>query len=82
MLNDFDILGMKQFKSEIQQQIEDLGKDLKISKAAQPPEYATRIADLEVKMAKLWALLVEVTPSNKEKLTKFGRMFGGKARDL
>lgn len=38
-----------------------------------------RVADLEVKMAKLWGLLVENNAYGKEKLTKFGRKFGGAA---
>ncbi len=38
-----------------------------------------RIADLEVKMAKLWGLLTEQNAYGKEKLTKFGRKFGGQA---
>jgi len=43
-----------------------------------PPEYAGRIADLEVKMAKLWALLVQQDIRNNDKLTRFGKSFGGK----
>jgi hypothetical protein len=43
-------------------------------------EEKARIADLEVKMAKLWSLLVEQTPLGKDKLSKFGRRFGGQAR--
>lgn len=42
-----------------------------------PPEYASRIADLEIKMAKLWSALIEVTPQGKEKLTRYGKRFGG-----
>lgn len=38
-----------------------------------------RIADLEVKMAKLWMLLTEKNAYGKDKLTKFGRKFGGAA---
>jgi len=34
-----------------------------------------RLADLEVKMSKLWTMLVEQTPTGKEKLNKFGRNF-------
>ncbi len=39
-----------------------------------------RLADLEVKMSKLWGLLLETTPSGKEKVSKFGRRFGGKSK--
>jgi hypothetical protein len=34
-----------------------------------------RLVDLEVKMAKLWALLLETTPRNKDKLTRIGKMY-------
>jgi len=82
MNTDFDILGLKSFKSDIQMQLDALTQEIKGGGTPpQPPEYASRIADLEVKMAKLWALLVETTPSNKEKLTKFGKRFGGAAKD-
>ncbi len=40
-----------------------------------------RIADLEIKMAKLWNALLETTPTGKTKLTRFGRMFGGQHKD-
>lgn len=39
-----------------------------------------RLVDLEVKMAKLWSLLLETTPAGKDKLSKFGRRFGGKSK--
>ncbi len=45
-------------------------------------ELANRIADLEVKMSKLWSLLTEQTPQNKDKLSKYGKMFGGKSKGL
>lgn len=41
-----------------------------------------RLADLEVKMSKLWALLVEERQPGRPKLSKFGRLFGGKAKQL
>ena len=52
---------------------------------ARKPDYLSaeeksRLADLEVKMAKLWSLLVETTPLGKEKLSKIGRRFGGQSR--
>lgn len=40
----------------------------------------SRLADLEVKMAKLWAILLETTPNGKEKASKFGKRFGGQLR--
>jgi len=42
-------------------------------------DHLERIADLEVKMAKLWSLLTEKTINNNDKLSKFGRKFGGMA---
>jgi len=73
---------LAKLKKENSELVETNFKLMHINKAIeQPPEYAARIADLEVKMAKLWGLLVETTPAKKEKLTKYGKMFGGKARD-
>ncbi len=39
------------------------------------PSEEKRLADLEVRMAKLWAILLEETPTGKEKITKFGKNF-------
>ncbi len=45
-------------------------------------DLGARVSEIELKMAKLWSLLVDVSPyTNKEKLTKFGRKFGGRAKD-
>lgn len=44
---------------------------------ADPSQMVGRVADLEVKMAKLWDLLTERTPRKQDKLSKFGRRFGG-----
>ena len=44
-------------------------------------EEKQRLADLEVKMAKLWTLLIETTPLGKEKLSKFGKRFGGMSKE-
>lgn len=44
-----------------------------------PGKMEERVAELEVKMAKLWNALLEVKPgTGKEGLTKLGRRFGGK----
>jgi len=43
-------------------------------------DLGARVADLEVKMAKLWDLLTTTTPSGQEKLSKVGRRFGGKSK--
>ena len=41
-----------------------------------------RLADLEVKMAKLWSMLLEVDKFGKEKLSKYGKRFGGQSKHL
>lgn len=44
-------------------------------------DLGARIAELELKMSKLWNMLIEISPTTgKEKLTKFGRKFGGKSK--
>lgn len=43
--------------------------------------YEERLTELEVKMAKLWGVLMETTPRNKERLSRFGKLFGGRARE-
>lgn len=34
-----------------------------------------RLAELEVKMSKLWSMLTEKTPTGQDKLNRFGRKF-------
>jgi len=49
-----------------------------IEKADLPKEYQERLAELEVKMSKLWNMLTTVSAATGEpKLSKFGRKFGG-----
>jgi len=45
-------------------------------------ELANRVADLEVKMSKLWTLLTETNVQGKDKLSKYGKVFGGKSKGL
>lgn len=45
-------------------------------------DIGARVAELEVKMAKLWGMLTTVTPTGEEKLSKTGKRFGGKSRHL
>lgn len=40
-----------------------------------PKEHSERLAELEVKMLKLWGLLTEETPQGKTKLSKQGRSY-------
>lgn len=65
-----EVLNVNQ---ELLKQLEELKKE-KI-----PPKMEERVADLEIKLSKLWSMLIEYTPNNKEKLTKFGKRFGGKS---
>jgi hypothetical protein len=45
-----------------------------------PKDYAERIAELEVKIAKLWAVLTKVSNTGQEGPSRVARvMFGGKA---
>jgi len=43
-------------------------------------QYAERLAEVEVKLAKLYNILLEETPTGRTKLSKFGKTFGGKAK--
>ena len=45
-------------------------------------EYANRLADVEVKVSKLWTLLTTSTPNGQDKLSKYGKVFGGKSKGL
>lgn len=72
-------------QEEIFERLAELNKKIEELPLKTPPstqEFANRVADLEVKMAKLWALLVEYTPRNQEKLSKMGRRFGGKSKEF
>ena len=84
-----DLMSIEESQSIINMQIleklEKLEKDYAVLLEKNPPstvEFANRVADLEVKMAKLWALLIDYTPKNQEKLSKFGKRFGGKSKDF
>lgn len=66
--NRYDNLRME-LRLEFKQELEKLKAD--------PSLMVGRVADLEVKMAKLWGLLVEQTPRKQDKLSKYGRRFGG-----
>lgn len=70
MSNRIDNLRMD-LRLEFKQELEKLRAD--------PQLMVARVADLEVKMSKLWSLLVEQTPRKQDKLSKYGRRFGGRA---
>lgn len=54
---------------ELLKRIEKLEKQMDISDKE-------RLAELEVKMSKLWGMLVSYTPTKQEKLSKHGKAFG------
>lgn len=66
---------------EFDAKLNNLLQEIK-EKGKNSPDIPLRIADLEVKMAKLWGLLLETTPNGREKLSRFGKVFGGKASKL
>ncbi len=76
----YDSLKMR-FTSEMDALRAEIAKFQAEREKANPHDVAGRLADLEVKMAKLWALVVETSPtSGKDKLSKYGRkLFGGRA---
>lgn len=71
------ILALQSDVEEMKQRMQEEKKD---PEKVQPAIYE-RVADLEVKMNKLWGLVVEASPSTgKERLNKHGRrLLGGKA---
>lgn len=77
--NDKEIESMRERILDLTVKIEALliaGEELKQKQNLTKEENA-RLADLEVKMAKLWGILLETTPNGKEKASKFGKRFGG-----
>jgi len=70
-------------RAELEELRRDLAKFREQRAELDPKLVSERLADLEVKMSKLWALLLETSPtSGREKLTKYGKMFGGRAKQL
>ena len=77
----YDNLKMH-FKKEMEDSLNALRIELEAKNKPIPRDAQDRIAELEIKMAKLWGLLLEQhNGTKKDKLTKFGRMFGGAAKD-
>jgi len=76
--NDIEIELMKERIADLTVKIQSVlmaGEELKEQKNLSKDELS-RLADLEVKMAKLWGILLETTPSGKDKASKFGKKFG------
>jgi hypothetical protein len=63
-------VALKKYK-----ELEEKYKTLEMARI--PVNHEERIAELEIKMAKLWNLLLEKSLKGEDKLTKFGRRFGG-----
>jgi len=68
------------YTNDIQWQFDSLRHQIEEKPDKLEKDAYERIADLEVKMAKLWSLLIEKSHRGEDKLTKFGRKFGGMAR--
>lgn len=68
--------------SDLLEKLADLEKKYALFVANTPSstaEFSDRIADLEVKMAKLWAVLIKIDARGNENASKFARRtFGGK----
>jgi len=48
-----------------------------------PEDYGARIAELEMKVAKLWAVIVKIDARGTERPSHLARkMFGGKSKDF
>lgn len=65
---------------KIKKQLDELESRVMMMQTSKA-DITPRMADVEVKMAKLWSMLTETTPRNKEKLSRFGKMFGGQNKD-
>ncbi len=74
-----DALRM-QLRAEFAEEIRKLRIEMEARLKPLPPEYGERLADTEVKIARLWGLLVKTTPTGQDRLTKHGRLFGGLSR--
>lgn len=72
MLNK-DIENIKHTLALLEAKLETLKETKTISE-----QDKDTLAELSIKMAKLWALLLEKTPNGKEKLSKTGKRYGGK----
>lgn len=69
-------------RAEMEDSLTKLRVELESKHAPLPKDYAERLVELEVKMAKLYGLLIEQNNRTKDdKLSKFGRLFGGKSKD-
>jgi len=81
-----EIENIKQDLTNMRILLEQHTKEYAMLLEKTPPsttEFANRIADLEVKMAKLWAVLVEIDKRGRDKPSQFARRkFGGQSFGL
>lgn len=67
-------------EEEFRKQLEKLQEKLLVLESAKlrPEDHGARLAEIEVKMAKLWGLLIKMNErTGEEKLTKHAKRFGG-----
>jgi len=78
--NRDDEMVIEELRADIESMRQRMEEEKKDEKPA-PPALVERVADLEVKMSKLWGLVVETNPqTGKDRLNKHGRhLLGGKA---
>lgn len=70
-----------EMRALIVEEVQRLRTEMDARLKPMPEQYQERLAEAEVKLAKLWGLLVKTSPTGKEGLSKHGRLFGGAARD-
>ena len=68
--------------AQLKSEMDELRGKFASNSPASTQELSNRIADLEVKMSKLWNLLITQTPRGEDKLSKYGKVFGGKSKSL
>ena len=80
--NENKIELLKKEIEDIQDILDVVGNDLKFLKEKRElsNDLGARVAELELKMSKLWSMLLETTPTGKQKLSTFGRKFGGMSK--
>jgi hypothetical protein len=68
-------------RAEMEEALKKQRVEIETRLAPMPKDYAERIAELEVKMAKLWTVLTKVSNTGQEGPSRAARvMFGGKSR--
>lgn len=55
--------------------------DSRVAQSDKIQDLLERVADLEIKMAKLWMLLLDKTPAGQDKLSRPGKTFKEKLKE-